>query len=48
VRQCVRVADHVYVLELGKNKVDGAASDFAKDADLRNLIAEWVDYRIDA
>jgi branched-chain amino acid transport system ATP-binding protein len=48
VRQCVRVADHVYVLELGRNKVDGAASDFAKDADLRNLIAEWVDYRIDA
>lgn len=48
VRQCVRVADYVYVLELGRNKVDGSASDFAKDADLRNLIAEWVDYRIDA
>ena len=40
VRQCVRVADHVYVLELRRNKVDGSASDFAKDADLRNLIAE--------
>jgi branched-chain amino acid transport system ATP-binding protein len=48
VRQCVRVADHVYVLELGRNKVDGSANDFARDADLRNLIAEWVDYRIDA
>jgi branched-chain amino acid transport system ATP-binding protein len=48
VRQCVRVADQVYVLELGRNKVQGSASDFAKDADLRNLIAEWVDYRIDA
>lgn len=48
VRQCVRVADHVYVLELGRNKVDGSAGAFAKDADLRNLIAEWVDYRIDA
>lgn len=47
VRQCVRVADHVYVLELGRNKVDGSAADFARDADLRNLIAEWVDYRID-
>jgi branched-chain amino acid transport system ATP-binding protein len=44
----VRVADHVYVLELGRNKVDGSAGDFARDADLRNLIAEWVDYRIDA
>lgn len=47
VRQCVRVADHVYVLELGRNKVDGSAADFARDADLRSLIAEWVDYRID-
>lgn len=48
VRQCVRVADHVYVLELGRNKVDGSAGEFARDADLRSLIAEWVDYRIDA
>ena len=48
VRQCVRVADHIYVLELGRNKVNGSAGDFAHDADLRNLIAEWVDYRIDA
>jgi branched-chain amino acid transport system ATP-binding protein len=47
VRQCVRIADHVYVLELGRNRVDGAARGFAQDADLRNLIAEWVDYRID-
>jgi branched-chain amino acid transport system ATP-binding protein len=44
----VRVADHVYVLELGRNKVDGSASALTQDADLRNLIAEWVDYRIDA
>jgi branched-chain amino acid transport system ATP-binding protein len=48
VRQCVRVADHIYVLELGRNKVSGSAGDFAHDADLSNLIAEWVDYRIDA
>jgi branched-chain amino acid transport system ATP-binding protein len=47
VRQCVRISDHVYVLELGRNKVDGSAGDFTKDSDLRNLIAEWVDYRID-
>jgi branched-chain amino acid transport system ATP-binding protein len=47
VRQCVRVADHLYVLELGRNKIDGAAEDFTQDTDLRNLIAEWVDYRID-
>ena len=48
VRQCVRVADHIYVLELGRNKIDGAAVDFTHDTALRNLIAEWVDYRIDA
>jgi branched-chain amino acid transport system ATP-binding protein len=48
VRQCVRISDHLYVLELGQNKVDGAAADFQKDTGLRDLIAEWVDYRIDA
>ena len=48
VRQCVRISDHLYVLELGRNKVDGAAADFQKDTGLRDLIAEWVDYRIDA
>jgi branched-chain amino acid transport system ATP-binding protein len=48
VRQCVRIADHLYVLELGRNKVDGATADFARDEQLRSLIAEWVDYRIDA
>jgi branched-chain amino acid transport system ATP-binding protein len=48
VRQCVRIADHIYVLELGRNKVDGSAAAFAHDEQLRNLIAEWVDYRIDA
>ena len=48
VRQCVRVSDHVYVLELGRNKVDGSVSAFQEDDGLRNLIAEWVDYRIDA
>jgi branched-chain amino acid transport system ATP-binding protein len=48
VRQCVRVSDHVYVLELGRNKVDGSVAQFAREEGLRNLIAEWVDYRIDA
>ena len=47
VRQCVRIADHIYVLELGQNKVDAAAHTFAQDTELRNLIADWLDYRID-
>jgi branched-chain amino acid transport system ATP-binding protein len=48
VRQCVRISDHIYVLDLGQNKVDGSARAFQQDAGLRDLIAEWVDYRIDA
>jgi branched-chain amino acid transport system ATP-binding protein len=48
VRQCVRISDHIHVLELGRNKVEGSVGDFAQDAALRNLIADWVDYRIDA
>jgi branched-chain amino acid transport system ATP-binding protein len=47
VRQCVRISHHLYVLELGQNKVDGAVAEFQKDSGLRDLIAEWVDYRID-
>jgi len=43
----VRVAHHVYILDLGQNRADGDASDFAGDARLRDLIAEWLDYRID-
>lgn len=47
VRQCVRISDHLYVLELGRNKVDGSTAQFTEDDRLRELIAEWVDYRID-
>jgi branched-chain amino acid transport system ATP-binding protein len=47
VRQCVRISDHIYVLELGRNKVDGSTEAFSHDSSLRDLIAEWVDYRID-
>jgi len=47
VRSCVRVSDHVYILDLGQNRADGAAADFAGDTRLRELIAEWLDYRID-
>ena len=48
VRQCVRISDHLYVLELGQNKVDGSTEAFGRDEELHKLIAEWVDYRIDA
>jgi branched-chain amino acid transport system ATP-binding protein len=48
VRQCVRVSTHVYVLELGRNKVSGSVQDFAQDHTLRDLISQWVDYKIDS
>ena len=47
VRQCVNISDHVYILELGQNKADGDAADFKGDSRLREMIAEWLDYRID-
>lgn len=40
VREAVRVGDHVYVLELGRNKVDGAREAFA--GDLQALIKDWL------
>ncbi len=47
VRQCVRVSDYLYVLELGRNKADGTARQFAQDSSMKDMIAEWIDYRID-
>jgi len=47
VRQCVRISNHVYVLELGRNKVDGSVGQFSEDQALRDLISQWVDYKID-
>ncbi len=47
VRSCVRVSDHVYILDLGQNRAEGDAADFAGDSQLREMIAEWLDYRID-
>ncbi len=48
VRQCVRVSDYLYVLELGQNKAEGSAELFRSDDALRELISDWVNYRIDA
>jgi len=44
---CHARADHMEVLKR-VSVYNGEVGDFANDADLRNLIAEWVDYRIDA
>ena len=40
VREAVRIGDHVYVLELGRNKVDGERTAF--EGDLQALIKDWL------
>lgn len=47
VRQCVNISDRLYVLELGRNKAEGSREEFASDTQLRDLVAEWVNYKID-
>ncbi len=47
VRQCAAISDYLYILELGRNKAEGDRNSFASDAQLRDMVAEWVDYKID-
>lgn len=47
VRQCINVSDHVYILELGRNKADGRGDEFRSATALREMVATWMDYKID-
>ena len=47
VRQCIHVADHVYILELGRNKADGRGDEFRSTTALQKMVAAWMDYKID-
>jgi len=47
VRQCAAVSDYVYVLDLGTNRAEGTREAFGGDADLREMIQEWLDYQVD-
>ncbi len=40
IRQALKIADYVYVLELGRNKYEGPVSDFSNPADLKK--AFWA------
>lgn len=40
VREAVRIGDHIYVLELGRNRVDGSRDAF--EGDLHALIKQWL------
>ncbi len=47
VRQCATVSDYVYVLDLGTNRAEGSRDSFGGDAELRDMIQEWLDYQVD-
>jgi branched-chain amino acid transport system ATP-binding protein len=40
VREAVALADHIYVLELGRNRVDGSRQEF--ETNLHAMIKEWL------
>ena len=40
VREAIRVGDHVYVLEVGQNKVSGTRSEF--ETNLHDMIKDWL------
>lgn len=40
IREAIEIADYVYVLDLGRNKVEGSKSEFATD--LKNLVKDWL------
>ena len=40
VREAVALADHIYVLELGRNSVDGSRHEF--ETNLHDMIKEWL------
>ncbi|RKF13586.1 ABC transporter ATP-binding protein [Roseovarius spongiae] len=48
VRSCAEIADRLYILELGRNKAEGTREDFASDDKLREMVSEWMNYKIDA
>ena len=41
VRQAFEIADHIYVLELGQNKIDGSKREF--EGGLKEVIKGWLD-----
>ena len=40
VREAIRVGDHVYVLEVGQDKVSGTKSEF--ETNLHDMIKDWL------
>ncbi len=40
IREAIGIADYVYVLDLGRNKVEGSQDEFATD--LKDLVKDWL------
>lgn len=47
VRQCVNVSDHLYVLELGRNKIDCPTASMSGNAEMMELISSWIAHKVD-
>jgi branched-chain amino acid transport system ATP-binding protein len=47
VRRCAEVSDYMYILELGRNKAEGGREAFEDGGGLREMVASWMDYKID-
>lgn len=47
VRQCVNVSDHLYVLELGRNKIDCPTASMSSNAEMMDLISGWIAHKVD-
>ena len=40
IRQAMKIADYIYILELGKNKTQGSKTAF--ETDLKAMIKDWL------
>ncbi len=47
VRQCVNVSDHLYVLELGRNKIDCPTAAMEGNSEMTDLISGWIAHKVD-
>lgn len=47
VRRCAEISDRMYILELGRNKAEGTRAEFGAGSRLHDMVASWMDYRID-
>ncbi|MBB5213873.1 ABC transporter ATP-binding protein [Parapusillimonas granuli] len=47
VRRCAEISDYMFILELGRNKAEGTHAQFHEGSELHDMVATWMDYKID-